>query len=490
MSAIDNIPGLAGYVAAQQQGQAQQMGQLQQLSAVLGLQKALAEGEQQRQLTQSLANASSASPDALESLGQRLAIARHPAAAAVLSLAEKKRKALSDAATLKTMQSQPGQVVQPDQQQAEGAFDVGAIPPEPTVQGGTPGLFGSLMQSDNPQIAAQAKQLQAQMDKSDARAIPPKYWQDRQDALAKMQGVWEQQKTLKALSGGNQSDFTNIQPDGKGGYIGLRKSTGRMEAVPMAEGTQAPSSMNEDAIRAAAWEKLLFGKEPTGMGNANAAQKAQVRNEWARLGKELNLSPMEMAMLPQDNKVKMKAVDTLTKWGATVARSAQKLDLDLGVALDYAKKMPLGQVQAINRAVVAGRKEFNDPNANAYATAINSVRQEYARLMSGPTSNAMLPVEAMKKGNELLSTGVDVASLEEVGNQMRRDAANTITATNSQINGLRSGIQNLGKGDYFPPTPHANPGGIPEFATEADAAKAGLKPGTRVKIGGVPGTWH
>lgn len=31
--------------------------------------------------------------------------------------------------------------------------------------------------------------------------------------------------------------------------------------------------------------------------------------------------------------------------------------------------------------------------------------------------------------------------------------------------------------------------GIPEFATEAEAAKAGLKPGTKIKIGGRPGTW-
>jgi hypothetical protein len=31
---------------------------------------------------------------------------------------------------------------------------------------------------------------------------------------------------------------------------------------------------------------------------------------------------------------------------------------------------------------------------------------------------------------------------------------------------------------------------IPEFATEAEAAKAGLQPGTRVKIGGQTGTWH
>jgi hypothetical protein len=34
------------------------------------------------------------------------------------------------------------------------------------------------------------------------------------------------------------------------------------------------------------------------------------------------------------------------------------------------------------------------------------------------------------------------------------------------------------------------PGQVPQFATEADAERAGLKPGTRVVIGGVAGTWQ
>jgi hypothetical protein len=41
-----------------------------------------------------------------------------------------------------------------------------------------------------------------------------------------------------------------------------------------------------------------------------------------------------------------------------------------------------------------------------------------------------------------------------------------------------------------PPTAPAPSGNIPTFATEAEAEAAGLTPGTRVIIGGVPGTWH
>lgn len=48
MSPLQNVPGLAGYLAAQQQNQAQTSGQLQQAQAVLGIQGAMQQQEQAR----------------------------------------------------------------------------------------------------------------------------------------------------------------------------------------------------------------------------------------------------------------------------------------------------------------------------------------------------------------------------------------------------------------------------------------------------------
>ena len=232
-------------------------------------------------------------------------------------------------------------------------------------------------------------------------------------------------------------------------------------------GSSGAAAMGPDAIKVAGWEKLLYGTDPKGLGTASAQQRAQVADERARIGKGLGLSDTEMAMLPQDNRVKMKAVDQLTRWAATVGRGAEKLALDLDVAISYAEKLPLSTLQMVNRGVIAGLKEFNNPDANAYATALNSVRLEYGRLMSGPTSNAMLPVEAMKIGNELVSKGVNVAALREIGVQMKRDAANTITATNSQISGLRGTIS-----APAPNAPFMTPGGAsPSGSGFSDAEK-------------------
>ncbi len=56
--------------------------------------------------------------------------------------------------------------------------------------------------------------------------------------------------------------------------------------------------------------------------------------------------------------------------------------------------------------------------------------------MTGPTSNAMLPVEAMKKGKELISAAMDLPSWEEVGKSIRNDARITKQSTKNQIDAL------------------------------------------------------
>ena len=56
MSALDNVPGLGGYVAAQNQQQAQQAGQLQQVAQVLGLQQAMRKAAVEQQMRSDIAS--------------------------------------------------------------------------------------------------------------------------------------------------------------------------------------------------------------------------------------------------------------------------------------------------------------------------------------------------------------------------------------------------------------------------------------------------
>jgi uncharacterized protein YcgL (UPF0745 family) len=88
-SVLDRIPGLGGYVAAQQQGQQQTMGQLQQAGAVLGLQGALQKQQQEQAYRTDLAKLG-ANPQPEQILG---VLAKHdPAKAADLQMKQEAAK--------------------------------------------------------------------------------------------------------------------------------------------------------------------------------------------------------------------------------------------------------------------------------------------------------------------------------------------------------------------------------------------------------------
>jgi hypothetical protein len=195
-----------------------------------------------------------------------------------------------------------------------------------------------------------------------------------------------------------------------------------------------------EGIATLAWSKLLFGKDPPGLGKASANQRAQVVNKAAELGGKLGLSAQEQAMLPQDNKVKMKAVDKMTTWGAFVAKSSDQLNQSLDLAIAYAKKIGPEKLRIINKAILAGKKEFNDPLVTAYALQVNTVRTEYGRLMTGPTSNAMLPVEALKKADEMVSNAQDVPSWMESAKAIRNDAKITANSVQNTIDSLHGSM--------------------------------------------------
>lgn len=356
----------------------------------------------------------------------------------------------------------PAQPVQPEQLSGPGVPAPGAAPaaPAPTqvpIMEDPQRLRAYGLLANRPEFITHAERIEKKVEYDKSLKLA----KDPEDGL--FSPLFSDPNVGK-MARQAQGNLTDGKLDYANAQSLYKNMSERATALAVAQNTAKEKAdevkLDPAALKIAAVQKLYFGVDPKGMGNMATVQRTQVTNEMARQAGELGLSPLEAAMLPQDNKIKMKAVDALTKWGAFVGKSSDKLERDLGVALDYAKQLNPGRMQFINKAVLSGRKEFNDPIANAYASAINSVRTEYSRMMSGPTSNAMLPVEALKTGNELLSRGVDVPSLTEVGKQMKRDATNTVLATNDQINSLRGSVMSAGR------TPGLVPGGgesTPQF---------------------------
>ena len=178
------------------------------------------------------------------------------------------------------------------------------------------------------------------------------------------------------------------------------------------------------------------------MAKASASQRDKIRNEAARIGAKLGLTPVEQASLAYNNKVKQKAIGNLTNWQTQVGVAEQRLETALNMAIEYAKQLTPSKIKKINQLVISGETEFGAGLPAQYGEAIMTASREYGRLVSGPTSNAMLPVEAMKQTDALLSKSSSVEQLVALKDTMLRNARATTTAVKDQLQSLSSSLTN------------------------------------------------
>ena len=497
MAGLENtlarIPGLAGYLGTEEFTQNQQAGQLSNAQRAMTLRDHFIAQEREKRARDAMA---SLSPDA--SNEERVA-AMLPFVTPDTGL-----KALGGRATREAALAQTGYYKQMAADLAAQAEERrrrqanNALPPDQQIPGAAPqqGVFnlggrsGVIPNniSDEEAVALWKASGGAQNPVAPGQAIPPQ----AAPAVAPVGAPvarGEAPAPAEAAAPGAPvargqfeppPEVAALQPGESRKDQQKRIADWRKEAIKQHFKLQNAAQLSPEALKVAGWEKLLFGTDPKGFGTASAQQRAQVMDERARIGKALGLSEQEMAMLPFDAKVKQKAMGNLVQWGAFVGKAQEQLEKSMDLAIDYAKKLSPTTLQTINRAIIAGRKEFNDPIANAYALQIQTVRTEYGRLMAGPTSNGMLPVEALKKGDDLLSKGADVPSLMEMRKVMTRDAKITKDSVDNQVNGLRSSIAN--------PSALANKKEAPEAALsflKANPTQA-MKEAFKAKYGYLP----
>lgn len=250
---------------------------------------------------------------------------------------------------------------------------------------------------------------------------------------------------------------------------------------------QNAEALSPDATKQRAWQWLLMGKEAPGWGQSGVAQRNVIANAGTDLGHSLGLSDAEIATLPYDNKTKVKAADNLTRWGAMIEKSSQELLGNIDVALEYAQKMDPSSLRVVNQAIIAGKRQFNDPIQQGYANAMLIAQAHYGRLSAGPLSNAMLPVEMLHRGTDLMNLNVDVPALKEIRSVFSRDAALGVQSVNNTRSALFSSIQNpaarsSGLSPVAPTTAEGGPATIPSvpLASPTAAAPSGIPAGWTV----------
>lgn len=389
------------------------------------------------------------------------------------------------------MRSRPA--IQPDPQENAIAADQGT-PPVAAVPA-KPGMFSSFLTSEVPNVPEAAKMWQEQVDKAGSNVTPAQINQWRQAAtyLSNKETSYQQAQALKG-----PEPLVAILRDGKSVLVPRSQAVGATPANAMNQG----DSVNPDNAH-------LHGDEyiktlPAGMQNVVKGlieYKLPLNQLSSRTGERKAAFEHAAQADPNFNVAKyqqrQKVMNDFTS-GPT-ANNLTALDQALnhmGTLSQLASALQNNDVPAINAVVNEVRKQTGDPRVTNFVTAQQAVATELMRVFRQVNASEQETKEWMAhfplngspaQIQQALGTGAKL--LEGRVNALNTRWNNGMD-TDTGYPRLMSPQAKQSLDALLGRSAAPSAASAQEFATEADAAKAGLKPGTRVKIGGKTGTWQ
>ena len=499
-SALARVPGLAGYLGAEQFRQDQAI-KREQLGAIL---KKKAEDEQIAGVMKSSAtpeeamqNLSRIGPHGVAAATQLAQLREHQGKADLASLVNSGKIDMTDPATLDRLalkdpryeafanrarekqaaatqlatQRGVATTIQPDPQEAEQSADQGTptVAPVTTYKGG---IFDGLTQSPNEQIAAQATQLKSAMEKA-GPGIPPQYWQNQQSQLA------ARETALLNRPEKNAEPLVAVAtPDGKGKLVPRSEAQGLSPHSPSMAGA---GLLEPESLKLAA-EQYLAGDRQAIQGYArNAQARAALQNEITKQARAKGWSGADIAAQVADFSGTMAGSRTTGQRAAQIALAATEAEKMIDVALERSKAFDRTNFVPVNKALVAFANNTGTPEARAFGTAVNSLVNVYARAIS---PSGVPTVSDKDHAREILSTADSPEQFKAAIDVMRQELKIAKSAPREVQEATRARVAPGGAPAAAAATVAA-PGGIPEFATETDIPK-NFK--GRAKVGGKIGT--
>lgn len=241
---------------------------------------------------------------------------------------------------------------------------------------------------------------------------------------------------------------------------------GTVTVDPDSPVTKGKAELSDAALTYAASRYITTNTIPAGMGGG--AMRTAVMNRAGEMLQGIGMTPEQFAALPAEKRADATALARDTAWLDGTERQQEVLQGALPIAEQYMKQLPLTEIQRINAGIVAGEREFGSVAANNYANAMTTVAMEFGRLMAGPQSIAMLPVEIMNIGMNRVGN----LTPDQFGGEkelIAQEAANSVQAQTKVIEKRRGSLQT------FSPA-----------ATPVGAGGAGGAPGAPAGSGGGP----
>jgi hypothetical protein len=239
-----------------------------------------------------------------------------------------------------------------------------------------------------------------------------------------------------------------VQPDGNGGYIGLNKTSGRMEKIPAAEGVTG-AQIGSDAIEQAAQRYRIDGTLPPNMGRGTQgyANTAKILNRAAAIAREQGDTAEESRIKQIAGRATSGALLQISKQSALVASFERTLQKNADLALTLSDKVDRTGSPAINKWLLAGKKTIaGDADVAAFDLAVKTVVNEYAKIVSSATAGGQNTAEGeIKKINDLLSSAQTKEQFKAVMNIIRQETGNRMKSFDDEKKSLTGSLKSTPK---------------------------------------------
>lgn len=546
-SVLAQIPGYGGYLAKAQMNQQQGMNELSQMSGSMGILANIQKMQQQKQMTDLLSSPQFQSMTPEQKQNMLVSIPGGLDMAVKLSTIKNTGvTGLLHSAQLKELQNKG--VISGQEQQAKGALanllspagsfgqgtpaenpnsqvfpndaaalsaaqraDASGVPftgnvPNPgnvqalTVAAGNAlprGLSTQLIKGMNPVAPTGLSGVGKLIAERDALPTNDPRRQLYDNAIAHQSGA-----------GGDKAQFTNVQADPlkPGQFIGIKK--GESSFSPILGGTQGTSPQVTVDTHGEDFLKTLDLATRNTVKAISEGRMAMPSGFALKSPYWQNVLTLVGQYDPQFNAARPAVYKDFTS--GVAARNVTAINTairHMGTLYDLGKALDNNNIPVLNAIQNRIATETGDPRINNFDTAKSAVGNELMRVFrqvnadTEETKNWELKFKAAQSPAQLqgaIKVGVDllqgrISALDEQwkrGMNVETGFPNLLTPATKDILGKIGGNPQRRTNDKSPIPSSAVIAPSQIFATEADAAKAGLKPGTRVKIGNTTGTWQ
>ena len=335
----------------------------------------------------------------------------------------------------------------------------GEQPTMPAMTTRTGGLFDSLTQSKIPQIAAQAQQMKAALERS-GPSIPAQYWQTQQEKLAdKETALLNRPEPIKIVLG---ADGKPTYAQGRDAIVGATPATAAM--------SHPEANLDPSAIESAAARYRIDGTLPTnlGRGTQGAANTAAILKKAAESAAADGMTPEAQRLTQISNKASAQALGQLTKQKNLILAFEKTAQMNADLVLQESSKVDRLGSPVIDRWILAGKKAIaGDPGVARLDTAVRTFVNEYARVTTSVTGGGITSDTARREIETLLQAAHTPEQVKQTIDLMKTELNNRKVAYEQQERELRGSITGGGQPAQQATAPA--PAGAPKTRIRFDA---------------------